>query len=404
LKSSLLLILLCAAATAENPPAALQKLEIQSIEISEVSTDRIHLRVHLDGVADRDIHIRTLAFDDASINGVPVYPVTRSGSLRIAKGARFSVVEPLEATVFYRDLPSLEPVRRLVREEKALVLATVRLQPEFSLLQRIAMWSSSAWVSWKLERTVQVQIPGGFTGKAATELALAAADTIWGVGQRGLQWRRERDAFLQHVRDTYGPRVLVAQTRYTAVTGKGERSNFVRHGLVFHTGADEVLAPAEVVEPWMFDPVLAELLSSGAMEVVRESVDVRIGKSTLSNGALTVEAIGRDRSKGLTVERRKTYSLRDRSSKKNTARLRLKDWSGTRVNESTASAATAAVFRVRDDGSTEILSVAVSGAPGQWRLAEPVDSRAFGSPVIGGDGVLGILVNQSTILPLSAFR
>jgi hypothetical protein len=56
-----------------------------------------------------------------------------------------------------------------------------------------------------------------------------------------------------------------------------------------------------------------------------------------------------------------------------------------------------AIFRLLDD-VLEILVIPAVVENGNLRLADPVDSRAYGSPVIGRDGFLGILQDQRTIL------
>ena len=395
------LLVALAAAVAQAPPA-LQRLEVQSVELAEVSTDRVRLRVRLGGIAERDIAVRTLTFDDASLNGIPLFSPPVSGPLKIAKGEPFANAGILEASIYYRDLSSLEPVRRMVREEKALVLATVRLQPELSLMQRVALWSSNAWVSWKVERTVTVQLPGGRAGKTAAELALAGADAVWVAGRRGLEWRRERDTLTQELRRKYAKRVLTVETRYTLVKG-GQKSSLVWRGLGFHHGDGEVLVPAEAVEPWMFDAAVADALAAGSVEIVPESLDVKVGGSSLRKGTVAVGAIGRDKGKGLSVERRKTYALRDRGSAFNVARLHVAGLQGGRLPE-TSHTGDVALFRLRDGGGTELLMMSAAMDNGLPRLLDPVDSRAFGSPVIHGTGVVGIVVGQTAIAPLRESR
>ena len=390
--------LFCVLFAAGQTPPALQKLQVQSVELADVSSDRVRLRVRLGGIAERDINVRTLSFDDASLNGIPLFSPPVSGPLRIAKGTPLSAAGVLEASIYYRDLPSLEPVRRMVREEKVLVRATVRIQPELNVVQRVALRTSNAWVSLKVERLVSVQMPGGRAGKTAAELALAGADAVWVVGQRGLEWRRERDAFTQELRRKYTGRVLPVETRYTVVRS-GQQSPLLWRGLGFHAGDGEVVVPAEAVEPWLFDAPVADALAAGTLEIDPESVDVTVAGYSLSKGSLVVAGVGRDKGKGLSVERRKTYALRDRGSVANVARLRATGLQGARLPETT-NTGDVAVFRLRDGGGSELLMVSAAMENGRPRLLNPVDSRAFGSPVIHANGVLGIVVGQTAIAPL----
>jgi hypothetical protein len=334
---------------------------------------------------------------------VPLFAPPVSGPLRIPKGERFSSAGPVEATIYYRDLPSLEPLRRMVREEKGLVRATVRLLPELSLVQRIALWTSTTWVSWKVERSVKVQLPGGMPGKTAAELALAGADAMWVVGQKGLQWRRERDVFTQSARQNYGSRVLPVETSYMVLTRKGQKSSLVWRGLAFHVGDGEVVAPAEAVEPWLFDAAISEAVAAGAMDVIPETLEVSVGGYSLQKGAVTIGYVGRDNGKGLSVERRKTFSLRDRASVANIAQLKIPALRGARVN-ATSEVGEVAVFRRRDEGGLELLLLSAAMENGRPQLLEPVDSRALGSPVMHATGVLGIVVAQTAIAPLRDTR
>jgi hypothetical protein len=169
--------------------------------------------------------------------------------------------------------------------------------------------------------------------------------------------------------------------------------------LGFHRGDAEVLVPAEAVEPWMFDGPIAEALASGALEIVPEAIDVIAGEYSLRKGTLAVVEVGRDKSKGLSVERRRTYALRDRASSTNVARLHIAGLQSTRMEE-TNETGDVAVFRMRDGGGTELLMLSTAIENGRARLVDPVDSRAFGSPVIHEKGVLGIVVGHTTIAPL----
>ena len=373
---------LFAAAMALEPVA----VEVKSISIAEVATDRLKLRVYLGGTTAYDALLKQIAFDDVTLNGVPVFVPSISEPLRLVKGKPFE--SAVEATVLYRDLPSLEPVRRMAREGKVRVSAIVRLQPELSIVQKLALRTWSPWVSAKIDRTVDVELPGGSLGRTTALVVLAGADSVWSLGQRGLEWRRERNEFVARVRTEYAPRVVMITTKYRLGDGEGQWT-----GLGFHWQGNEVIAPAEAVEPWLFDAGLAEAMSDRALQVSKVAITAR----TKANSAMPLTLVGmpRETQKGLSVGRRRTYRFRERASTSNLARFRIEATVGAVKQGELAD--NVAIFRPRD-GDPEIIVVPAVIENGTVRLADPIDSRAFGSPVIGRDGFLGILQDQRTVL------
>jgi hypothetical protein len=307
-------------------------------------------------------------------------------TIRLLKGKPFAA--DVEATVFYRDLPSLDPVRRMAREGKVRVNATVRLQPELSLVQRLALRTWSPWVAAKIDRTVDVELPGGSLGRTTALVVLAGADSVWSLGQRGLEWRRERDEFVAKVRSEYAPRVVTITTKYKFGDGEGQWM-----GLGFHWQGNEVIAPAEAVEPWLFDAHLAEAMAARGVDVG----EVTITAQAIAGRPmpLTLVEVARQMGKGLSVGRRKTYRFRERASASNLARFRM-DLDAEAVKQGDISEEVA-IFRLLD-GIPEILVAPAVVENGTLRLADPVDSRAFGSPVIGRNGFLGMLQDQRTVL------
>ena len=400
-----------AATPSLNP---LNGIELRSIEVSDLNSDRVRFQLHLGGIAQEDIALRALSFDSATVNGIPVFLPPISARFRLSKGQEFRAIGALQAELYFRDLDSLTPLRRMVQDKKADVRATIRLQPDLSLLQRMVLRASGAWVSTTFERSVGVEVPGGMVGRGAALMALAAADSLWVLGRSGLEWRNQRDAFVQQVRATYAPRVLVIETRYQVRGKDGRQALLTWRGLGFHQSGGQVIVPAEAIEPWLFDSTVADAIASGAAEVIKSSLDIVARMTTgtsysLRNGNLKIVRVAQDRSKAISVRRRKVYEVRERNSTANVAKLLITSSLLSKLREATANGAaqTVAVFRLRDSAAEqwpEILILSATGENGTTRLVEPVDLRASGSPVINQDGMVGILLDQSTIASMQAIR
>jgi hypothetical protein len=409
---SYLAIILSLPASAQ-PSNPLSGIEVRSIEVSDLTTDRIRFNIHLGGTAQRDVTLRALAFEGATLNDIPVFLPALSGRFELIKDRPFDAVEALQGVLYFRDLESLEPVRRMIRDKKADVRATIRLQPEFTLLQRLVLRTNGAWISTNLQRSVEVEVPGGGMGRSAALIALSAADSVWVLGRRGLEWRQQRDSFLQNVRSQYAPRVLAIESRYELRSKEGQRSALSWQGLGFvgNEGKDgQVFLPGEAVEPWLYEGAIADAIAAKQMTVVKGSQDIVARANSgatysLKNGGLKIAEIARDRAKGISIDRKKIYAVRERGSTANVARLVITGLVLSPVAEAPVESVTqsVALFRLRND-TVEILILPATRDNGRIRLVDPVDSRAFGSPVIGLEGLIGVLLDQTTVASMRDVR
>jgi hypothetical protein len=397
------------------PPNPISGIELRSIEVADLNTDRVRFQLHLGGIAQNDISIRALSFDNATVNGVPVYFPPTSRTFKLTKGRELRDIGSLQATLYFRDLDTLEPLRNMVRDRKAEVQATIRLQPELTLLQRMVLRTSAVWASMNFQRSVEVEVPGGTIGRGAALMALATADLFWVLGRSGLDWRKQRDDLVQEVRTSYAPRVFVIETSYQLRRKSGEKTLMSWRGLGFHDSSGELLVPAEAVEPWLFDGVVADAIASGAAEVVNNSRDILARTASgvsysFKKGSLKIVRVAQDREKAISMDRRKVYEVRARNSTANVARLLIASPHLPPVPEASAGIPlqTLALFRLHDsvpsERTPEILILPATPDKDHLRLVDPVDLRASGSPVITQEGIVGMLLDQSTIAPMKAIR
>ena len=98
---------------------------------------------------------------------------------------------------------------------------------------------------------------------------MAAADAVWVLGRKGLDWRQERDSFVQQVRASYAPRVLAIESRYEVRTKEGQHRILSWQGLGFIENNGYALVPAEAVEPWLFEGAMADAIAAKEVELVK---------------------------------------------------------------------------------------------------------------------------------------
>ena len=172
----------------------------------------------------------------------------------------------LEITLPYRELESLEPLRRIVREGKADVSVNLRAEVELNLFQKLARVTGGAWVPIDTEQQVPVRVPGGSVGRLAALAALTAAEPGWIFGQNATEWRRNRSELAGRARTILPDSLVSLETRYELRSKNGEVAAARHWSAGFSLGDGEVLAPAEAVEPWSFDNAICEALQKGDVE------------------------------------------------------------------------------------------------------------------------------------------
>jgi hypothetical protein len=207
----------------------------------------------------------------------------------------------------------------------------------------------------------------------------------------------------------------VIESRYSVGWKDGRRDGFSWRGLGVRAASGQLLTPAEAVEPWMFDSVVADGIASGTIEVLPESIDIVAqavsasgrGTYSLQNGKLKVLSVAPDRSKMISAARRKLYPVRQRGTASNIALLEItsdnRNLHGMKFSLRDDAGESVAIFRLRNGTNSpvvELLTVSALTEPGSLRLTDPVDSRAYGSPVISAHGLIGILQDPQSVLSM----
>lgn len=75
------------------------------------SSDRMVLAVELSLTSHENVTVRQLSFSGLTLGGVPFYAAPFSGPISLPAGKPVSLRQPVELSVFYRDLDTLKPVQ-----------------------------------------------------------------------------------------------------------------------------------------------------------------------------------------------------------------------------------------------------------------------------------------------------
>lgn len=399
------------AQTATSKP----EIRAERVTLSNIGPDRIDVTVRLSVVARSTTTLRKLLFEEATLNGLRVRVPPLQGPIRLQSGKAVEGLPDISAVLTYRELESLDPLRRAIRDGSAEAHAVLSAQVELNLFEKLALLAGGAWVRMTVDQQVPVELPGGGFSRFAALAALTAAEPVWAANRTAQTFLRNQTALAGQVRASVAGHLIVFETQYELKSRNGEIARIRSGSCGFLVGNGEVVAPAETVVPWAFEDSIAQALDRGDVSVNEQNTEV---VATLIDGnelpsARTFSLQRRDiriRKKlsasesAISPDTKRRYHIMFRNRPDNAVLFEipaLKD-TGTGVGLSRAAAAgdwqPAAVVRIdHEHGNRPVLWLTETRwEDGRYRIRDIVDGTAFGSPLWVEGGVVGLLQDESS--------
>jgi hypothetical protein len=405
---------LCRTLQAQAPEPK-PEIRVEKVELSSIGPDRIEASVRLTVIARSTATLRGLVFTEATINGLRVRVPPLQGPIRLQNWHPVEGLPDISAVLTYRELESLEPLKRAVRSGTAEVHAVLSAQVELSLFEKLALLAGGAWVNMTFDQQVPVELPGGGLSRLAALAILTAAEPVWAANRTAQDFLTDRTALAAQVGTSIPGNLVVFETRYELKSRTGETARMRSASCGFLVGKSEVVAPAETVEPWAFDDAIAEALERGDVSVNEKDTDVLAavieGADTESSRVFSMQRqeirIRRKLSASETAispVTRHPYRIMFRNRDSNAVLLEipaLKDsGSGLAFAAETQGGdwQQAAVVRIDPDrGNKPVLWLTEARREdGRYRIRDIVDPSAVGSPLWVEGGVAGLLQNEGS--------
>jgi hypothetical protein len=412
-------------ATVQQPPPTPSatdhvKPQVTSVSLTSYDAEKVVFTVGLSVVSDRALTLDSIDVTQLRLNTLPVFASPLAGPIQLLPGKPWVPATPLTVTVYLRDIVSMQPLSDALQSSSVLIEGELFARVQLKLIERLAMREGSASVPVKLHEQVPLEVPGGALGKMSAQLLLTAADAalkqVRGPAQTlagGLPQRvlAENAAAIVSIRSTYRIADTAAHTETEATW----------HGMGFFTGPRTLVTVAEALEPWAFDPELALALRDGRYTIVPNSLhlEATTGASphTLQLGTDLTAAHLRGLKKHEIVEPRETggvvkAQVAERAGPHNIAILTVTGpWTSTTpLAASSLQSPTTGPWP-----ETIALRPAPSPTPtgptldpiqlpaaldsSRIKLGSLVDATVFGSPLLGPDGILGMVQDENSALP-----
>jgi hypothetical protein len=381
-------------------------LRVDSVSFADVAVDRVHMELTL-GISTRvHLTLKSAKFETIRLNGLPLYIAPLAGKLDFDPSKNWQSVRLAPITVYFRDLRTLAPLRQLVNDEVAEFEGQARLELDLPLPAHAVL---------PLRQRTPVTVPGGSVGRKAVLTALAAADATlhWGGDVAGRV--RQFFGWTDDLVTQYRPLLWLVETRYR-YSYDGRTVARTARSTGFLIAANRMVTTAEALRPWAYDAEVAQLLESGAAVLDDLFYDVRAWPSggppgddtalTLHNHRIKIENVGSAVENVIVAAAGKVRGVqlgkRDAEGNVGIVELIGQPQAGIAVHGVTSTAGEwdhVALFRVPagpTDGNVDTIYVKARRSGDRILLSEPVDSAAFGSPLVLPDGAIGMVQDETS--------
>jgi hypothetical protein len=412
-----------AAQTLGAATPAIGNIQVKAISVTEIDTSHVKVAVDLILTPMQSATLEDMRLCSLRLNGMPVFAEPLRQQIVLRKGVAMAL-PPLYVTALYRDLYTVEPLRKMIEDQNVHVQGELDATVQLSFMEKLALHTQHPSVEMPLSQDVAAEV-----GSSALERNLAL--TMLSVFDTGLQAKAKADKYIPGARPAWiddldaraqGNLYEVASS-YALL--RGEESYPVElDQLGFRLGTGNVVTTAAVREPWRYDAEFLGAVKSGKAKLDKKSEEIQLWPMGASQAPLKLSARDfglethgnpEDASISVVDPSYGKILILKRASPTTLAVLVLQTPALTPGLAVAPAAVLAldswdqvAVFRLRENPVTkartvEVLRLGARRGDEGIELTEPVDSAVFGSPIVTPDGVIGIVQDEQSgaFLPAS---
>lgn len=381
--------------------------------IEHVSLEQLDVAVHVAVRASHRATIKAVAITDAFVEGVPVSIAPLEGEWQLLPGQDLVLPQTLRVSAYARDAIGTQDLGTIVRQGSVTVRANVEVEVATPWPGRLLFLPSRQTVVKEIVVAVPIAT-GPSLLQPLTRLGADLADAAQRVAapfiDAGLNRLPARRALLTRV----GGAVATVTTSYTIAGAGGTRTTRSPRAVGFWWTSGVFCTTRDALEPWRFDVADASALQAGGARLDGDAATVRIG-ATGGHAAVDL-SLGVADPRLPPLRERRLFALAgggarrirvgDRDDVSNVQCLRVGDGDApTGLVEAPPTSAASEVAAFAFGRSIGVVWTGVDPGPeGRLALRAPLHRYAFGSPLVGDAGVVGIVASPSTAWPIAIVR
>jgi hypothetical protein len=434
MKSGFLVAISCmvmSAAISAKPqtatPAPIQapvlgSLQVKDISLIEIDTAHVRVAVNLTVVPGQSATLKDLRLCSLRLNGLPVFAAPLDQEIVLHKDAS-TALPTLYVTALFRDLTTVEPLRRMIENQSVHVQGELLAGVRLSLIEKMALHTQHPEVVIPLSQDVPAQVAGSPFERTLALGVLSVIDAGLDAkdkASKGLPGMRP--VWISDLEAQAKGNIFEVESSYSLTQG-AQTYPVLSDGLGFRVKSAGIVTTAEALEPWKYDVEFLGAIKSGGPKLVKKSQDIELRPIGSDGAALklsakdfTAESRGNPEDNPVTAVSTSYGQVQVlRRASPSALALLSPRAQAAEPGLSVASAAVTAqdsweqvaVFRLRLDPETkkpqsiETLQLGARRDGKSIVLSEPVDSAVFGSPIVTPDGVIGLVQDEQagTFLP-----
>lgn len=389
-----------AAQDAPRTKPALFEPRVVDVKVENVSLERVDVSMQIAVRASRNVTIRTLTFSDGFIDKIPVQVSPLEGRWPLRRGEEFVIPPRVQVTAYARDALGVASLAELLGRKDVDAGATVDMSFDTPWLARILGTAINAAVT---DVRFKAPIPAGNPmigqltrlGAGVLEFMQRQAAPMLNAGPNGQAASRD-------VLDRFKGSVAAVEAEYEIEGGPAPGPRRVKTLGVWWT-ASTYCTTREAFEPWRYNAAEASQLQVEGARVHDEKTRLRIAAKPVPIELDTTE-LRRQLPKPST---RRVYSLATGEPRR--MRLGLRTAPSALLCLQVPAAQAAAIATPGTPDATAPMAVfaverpdaliwtqATPGAGAALTLRTPVHRQSLGSPLVTGDGVVGLVASPDT--------
>lgn len=153
---------------------------LDEVSLTSVNIDRITFTLASHVIASRKVKLKGVRFEEMKLNGAP-FSLGRIDEKLTLNGGQSVAMPSLPATVFFRDVRSLGPLKEAVKNERVSVTGIARVDLDLNFAEKLFSGHPSGAAEIEIAGDLPVTIPGGVAGRLAALAALTGAEAILGL-------------------------------------------------------------------------------------------------------------------------------------------------------------------------------------------------------------------------------
>jgi len=389
-----------AAGGSTTPKEPLFVPRVMDVKIESVSLERVDVSMQMAVRASRNLTIRTLRFSDGFIDTIPVWVTPLEGSWPLRRGEEFVIPSRISITAYARDALGAGSLAALLARTEVDARAVVEMSfdtPWLARMMRTATDVAVTEVAFKAPvPSTPLLAPLAKLGAGIFEFLQRQAAPSLAAGPNGAAASRD-------LLDRFGRSVASIETAYEIKGGPAPGRRTAKTLGVWWTPST-FCTTREALEPWRYDAADASRLQvEGAR--LRDSATTLHLRSA-SGSSITIDPHDLRRQLPSRQDRR-VYSLATgeprrmrlglRTAPSALLCLKVGDEAGTALPIAAAAAPAASpAAAFSGELSRTLVWTHTTAAGTLLTLKTPVHRRSFGSPLVTGDGVVGMVASADS--------